>query len=51
MDSKRWIARRKAEVVVRLIKGKLSIVDLCREQDLQQSERARGKKYWTTCSN
>lgn len=38
VDFQRWTARRKADTVLKLIKGELSIVDLCREQDLQQSE-------------
>lgn len=35
---------RKAEVVLALIKGKKQIVDICRENDLKQSEVERWKE-------
>ena len=34
----RWTARRKAELVLELIKGQKTIVDAAREYDLKQSE-------------
>ena len=37
VDFQRWTAKRKSEVVVGLLKGEISMVDICREQDLQQS--------------
>jgi hypothetical protein len=36
-EFQRWTAKGNAEVVVRLMKGEIIIVELCREQDLQQS--------------
>jgi transposase-like protein len=38
---KRWTAARKAEVVQALLKGTKQMVDLCRENDLKQSEVER----------
>ncbi len=38
VDFQRWTAKRKAEIVMKLVKGELNLVVLCREQDLQQSE-------------
>lgn len=37
-EFQRWTAKRKGEVVLQLIKGEISMVDLCRQQDLKQSE-------------
>lgn len=37
-DFQRWTARRKAELVLTLIKGEKKLVDACREYDLKQSE-------------
>ena len=34
----RWTAKKKAEVVIEIIKGKLKVVDFCRQNDLKQSE-------------
>lgn len=34
----RWTAKRKAEVVLQLIKGEVKLVDICRQNDLKQSE-------------
>jgi transposase-like protein len=34
----RWTARRKAELVLELIKGRKSLIDVCRENDLKQSD-------------
>jgi transposase-like protein len=34
----RWTAKRKAEVVLQIIKREKSVVDICRENDLRQSE-------------
>jgi transposase-like protein len=37
-DFQRWTARRKVELLLQLIKGEAKLVDVCREQDLKQSE-------------
>ena len=34
----RWTAKRKAELVLSLIKGETTLVDACRQYDLKQSE-------------
>jgi transposase-like protein len=34
----RWTARRKAEVVMQLIRRERTLVDVCRENDLKQSD-------------
>jgi transposase-like protein len=34
----RWTAKRKAEVVIQLIRRERTLVDICRENDLKQSE-------------
>ena len=34
----RWTAKRKAELVLSLVKGERSIVDVCRAHDLRQSQ-------------
>lgn len=34
----RWTAKRKAELILELIKGSRNLVDVCREFDLKQSE-------------
>ena len=34
----RWTAKRKAELILELVRGTKSIVDVCRENDLKQSE-------------
>lgn len=34
----RWTAKRKAELVIQLIRGEKKLVDVCREHDLKQSE-------------
>jgi transposase-like protein len=34
----RWTAKRKVEVLLQLIKGEQTLVDVCRAHDLQQSE-------------
>jgi transposase-like protein len=34
----RWTAKRKAELILDLIKGAKNLVDVCREHDLKQSE-------------
>jgi transposase-like protein len=34
----RWTAKRKVEVLLALIKGERKLVDVCRENDLKQSE-------------
>lgn len=41
---KRWSATRKAEVVLALIKGTKNLVDICRENDLKQSEVEKWKE-------
>ena len=37
-EVQRWSAKRKAELIVELIKGTKKLVDVCREYDLKQSE-------------
>jgi transposase-like protein len=37
-EFQRWTARRKAELLLQLIKGEAKLVDVCREHDLKQSE-------------
>jgi len=37
-EFQRWTAKRKAELVLDLIRGKKKLVDVCRENDLKQSE-------------
>ena len=34
----RWSAKRKVELLLQLIRGEKKLVDVCREQDLKQSE-------------
>jgi len=34
----RWTAKRKSELVLQLIKGEKTLVEICRSQDLKQSE-------------
>lgn len=34
----RWTAKRKAELILELIKGTRNLVDVCRENDLKQSD-------------
>lgn len=40
MESKvqRWTAQKKAEISLQIIKGEVKIVDVCRQNDLKQSE-------------
>ena len=38
MDGKRWTAKKKSEVVLEIIKGRLTLIDFCRANDLKQSE-------------
>ncbi len=40
MESKvqRWTAQKKAEIALQIIKGEIKIVDVCRQNDLKQSE-------------
>jgi transposase len=38
MDVERWTGKRKAEAVVDILKGRLTLVDFCRANDLKQSE-------------
>jgi transposase-like protein len=37
-ENQRWTGKRKAEAVLDIIKGKLSLVDLCRANDLKQTD-------------
>ncbi len=37
-DFHRWTARRKADIIIRILRGENSIADVCREHDLKQSE-------------
>lgn len=40
MESKvqRWTAQKKAEIALQIIKGEVKIIDVCRQNDLKQSE-------------
>ncbi len=38
MDVERWTGKRKAEAVVEILKGRVTLVDLCRANDLKQSD-------------
>ncbi len=38
IEFQRWTAKRKAELVIDLIRGTRKLVDVCRENDLKQSE-------------
>lgn len=40
-ENQRWTGKRKAEAVLDIIKGKVSLVDFCRANDLKQSEIER----------
>jgi transposase-like protein len=37
-ENQRWTGKRKAEAVLDLIKGKVSLIDFCRANDLKQSD-------------
>ena len=37
-EFQRWTARRKVELLLQLIKGEVTLVDVCREHDLKQSD-------------
>ena len=37
-EFQRWTARRKVDLLLQLIKGEATLVDVCREHDLKQSE-------------
>ena len=41
---KRWSAAKKAEIVLALLKGTKQMVDICRENDLKQSEVEKWKE-------
>jgi transposase-like protein len=41
---KRWTSARKAEIVLALLKGTKQMVDICRENDLKQSEVEQWKE-------
>jgi transposase-like protein len=41
---KRWSSSRKAELVLALLKGTKQIIDVCRENDLKQSEVEKWKE-------
>lgn len=41
---KRWSAARKVEIILALIKGTKNLVDICRENDLKQSEVEKWKE-------
>ena len=38
MDGQRWTAKRKAEAVLDLLKGRGTLVEFCRKNDLKQSD-------------
>lgn len=37
-ENQRWTGKRKAEVILDIIKGKVTLVDFCRANDLKQSD-------------
>lgn len=37
-EFQRWTAKRKVELLLQLIKGEATLVDVCRQHDLKQSE-------------
>lgn len=41
---KRWSAAKKAEIVLALLRGTKQMVDICRENDLKQSEVEKWKE-------
>lgn len=41
---KRWSAAKKAEIVLALLRGTKQLVDICRENDLKQSEVEKWKE-------
>ena len=45
---KRWSAARKAEIVLALLKGTKNLVDICRENDLKQSDVEKWKEDFLT---
>ena len=55
-DFQRWTAKRKVELILRIIKGETSLADICREKDLKQSEvegwivpQSQGKRSKEQC--
>lgn len=36
--TQRWTAQKKAEIILQIIKGEVNLVDVCRQNDLKQSE-------------
>jgi transposase-like protein len=38
IEFQRWTAKRKAELILELIRGTKKLVDVCREHDLKQSD-------------
>ncbi|MFW7378378.1 MAG: hypothetical protein ACOH5I_06210 [Oligoflexus sp.] len=34
----RWRAKRKVELILQIIKGETTLIEVCRSQDLKQSE-------------
>ena len=36
--TQRWTAQKKAEIILQIIKGEAKLVDVCRQNDLKQSE-------------
>ena len=43
MAVERWTGKRKAEAVVDILKGRVTLVDFCRAHDLKQSEVENGR--------
>ena len=37
-DFQRWTAKRKVELILRIMKGETTLIDICREQYLKRSE-------------
>ncbi len=42
-ENQRWTAKRKAEVVLDIIEGMVTLVEFCRAKDLKQEPTQRGR--------
>lgn len=47
VEFQRWTGKRKAEAVLDILSGKITLVDFCREHDLRQSEVEKWLKDFT----
>ena len=47
VEFQRWTGKRKAEAVLDILSGKVTLVDFCREHDLRQSEVEKWLKDFT----